>query len=187
MNSLYLIGAPASGKTTLLHSLLGHVPQQAVIVPGSTKHVRYWPEKEGFTGIQLGVPREGGFGGTDSLPFNAITALEDWLGSEPPDWLVAEGDRLSNDRFFTFLASLGHLDVVEAYCAPEVLVERLVKRGSKQDHTWLRGRQTKVRRLAEHWNPIRINTGLNTNFGSPLLGHPVIANLRNGSNLMVRS
>lgn len=185
MNSLYLIGYPGVGKTTLLATILETLPQFVVTEPGTLKHVKYWPSNEDFNGIQLGVPREGGFGGTDSLPLNAITAMERWLSQSPPDWLVAEGDRLANDRFFSFLSSMGTLTVCHLVCPPEVLVDRLQKRGSGQDPRWLAGRKTKTDTLAMRYGAIRLTTHFTTHSEMAsaipwLSNHKVIQALQEG-------
>lgn len=172
---LYVIGVPGSGKTTALRTVLGLVPSQQHEKP--IAHVVY-PD-----GIQLGAER-GKFSGTDAMPLNVQPQAIKFIGTHPAAILVAEGDRLANDGFFQAVKAHGYaLSVVYLDCPPEVAEERRLKRaadGIQQNRIWVKGRETKVRNLAEKWAPLDwwIDANVPPDQLSASLGrHPVLQTL----------
>lgn len=180
---LYIIGAPGAGKTTALRHALGLIPRTEQDKP--VPHIVY-PGNPG--GIQLGAER-GKFAGTDAMAMNIQPAVLKWLETRPAQWIVAEGDRLANDAFFAGAKARGYdLSVVYLDCPPEVAEARRLKRaanGIPQNRIWVKGRETKVRRLAELWAPLNwwIDAGPPVDqVAQSLLRHPVLQAMTGNEN-----
>jgi len=147
MIGAYVVGVPGSGKSTLLRALL---PPPAGFRPRPVPHLLY-ATRDGtrIAGAQIGAdhPR---FPGTDRLSMAIQPQAIEWLQTAPVPVLVGEGDRLSTESFLRALvASTTQAHVVWLDTPPEVAAERRAKRGSAQSEQWLRGRETKVRRLVD--------------------------------------
>ena len=177
---LYILGQPGAGKSAILAATLKGV--MASQVPKPVNHIVYQNR-----GIQLGARREG-FSGTDALALNAQPTVVSWLTSItfPYKAVVAEGDRLANEKFFSSLLQqespyawsvmVIHLDVPD-----EVAAERCAARGSNQDPTWVAGRRTKVKRLAANWAGLTLDgTKSIEELVVQLREQPVIQMLRGG-------
>jgi len=152
-HALYIIGEPGVGKSTLVETLKG----DALAIGGRypLAHQTYLTTAGGV--VELGTREPGKYGGTDALSMSAIVQAEAWVtdGSWLDDsLLLAEGDRLACDRFFNALLDGGwhlricHLDGV----TPATAEARRERRGSAQNGSWIRGRQTKVQRILERWD-----------------------------------
>lgn len=140
---IYLIGQPGSGKSTLTKALFEGLPAEAVIKP--IAHIKY------PSAVQLGANRES-FSGTDALPMNIQPKVIPFMKECDCCLFFGEGDRLANDKFFFSCATAGFkLHVFFLYVSAEVAAERREARGSNQNPTWLRGRLTKVNKLASKW------------------------------------
>jgi len=148
----YFIGPPGSGKTTLINALtqreLGWVVKGTHMFPTHTVYDRVGV-------VQIGAARSD-FGGTDILAMNIQPIATDWLRQpDTPQKLFAEGDRLANDKFFKAAVDFGwNLTVVLVDIPDDVAAQRRAERGSNQNETWIKGRVTKVRRLAETWESV---------------------------------
>jgi len=171
---LYIIGAPGSGKTTSLAKALEGCKSTKFDQPFA--HLLY-----GWKCSQLGAPREM-FGGTDVLPMNVQPIAEDWLKNTPCRFVVAEGDRLGNGKFFQYVLDQGWDITVAFLDTPEVVCkERRAARGSNQDENWLKGRRTKVANLARTWVErkwIIDGCGSVEQIAAALRRHPVIKAIR---------
>lgn len=141
---LYLIGIPGAGKTSLLRAVLAGL--EGVPDEGPPAHVRY------PGGVMIGRERDG-FGGTDALPLNVQPVVIQWLQHLDVPAVVAEGDRLANERFFRAVSAQGwRLSVVYLDVPTWIAAERRCRRGSNQDPAWIRGRESKVALLADRWS-----------------------------------
>lgn len=137
---IYMIGVPGVGKTTAMVAALG---------PGDPKQDGAVPYVVHGDWLQIGKERAG-FGGTDALAMDAQPKVIEWLRTKKPERVIAEGDRLANAKFFQAVQDLGYdLLVVYLHAPRDVVAQRRQGRGSNQNETWLAGRETKVRRLAE--------------------------------------
>lgn len=156
--AVYLVGPPASGKSTTmraLYDLLGvETGEPFTIWPGHHGIFKGEPLLSildgSSLGLSLGVNREGGFPGTDGLSMAAPPVAVEWLqeAEELPPLILGEGNRLSTDGFVIELALrtdlvLAHLSVPEA-----VLDRRCEERGSKQDRKWRKSAATRATRAA---------------------------------------
>jgi adenylate kinase family enzyme len=156
LHCLYIIGEPASGKSTLTAALTKGAASSIAMKPFG--HM-YW-EAPGGTVVELGV-RRSEFSGTDALSMSVQPKVLAQLDVEPPKLLMAEGDRLANMKFFSALKAMGYNLTVVNLTPPEVVLDTWRQRrnerlGKAQDDTWLRGRQSKVRNLAETCGAIPI-------------------------------
>lgn len=152
MRLLYLIGAPGAGKTTLFRELTVGLPRVARRLP--IPHL-VW---QGMSQVvELGV-RRGAFSGTDGLAMNALPRVLAFLDCERPPLVMGEGDRLASERFFQEVQELGYVVELAYLDTPrEVAEARRRRRGSRQDASWVRGREAKVSRLAEAWGARRLD------------------------------
>jgi hypothetical protein len=136
-----VIGEPGVGKTTAVNRILcGPATEFDRPVP----HLAY-----STTAAQLGR-RRGMFSGTDALSFGINPKAISWLSDGmlcPYRLVIAEGDRLANPAFIDAIRQHWTLQVL-VMTGPEEAAERRATRGSNQDQAWLKGRITKVRRLA---------------------------------------
>lgn len=140
---LYVIGPPASGKSTLMARLVAGCPVDVGRQP--FRHERY------PGAVQLGSRREA-YPGTDTLALNAQPRVLDWLATAAVPLILAEGDRLANGTFFRAVVALGYrLTVVWLDCPWEETVRRVQLRPAPQPLSWVRGRATKVARLGAGW------------------------------------
>jgi thymidylate kinase len=146
MKGAYIIGEPGAGKSTLVRALTdSHRPEWR---RKPFAHAVYFDEGGRTAAVQIGGDHDQ-FPGTDRLSMSVQPRAIEWVLSAPAPAVFAEGDRL---------ATAGFLAALEAVCDEwwlillatpfDVARERRAGRGSDQNETWLRGRQTKVQRLA---------------------------------------
>jgi hypothetical protein len=164
----YLLGVPGAGKTSVMRAALQDVPAYIERRPFA------WTRYPG--GAQLGAERNGLFSGTDVLPLNVQPSVLRWLDRCPFQAIVAEGDRLANGVFFDAVRAQGwKLTVALIEIGPALAATRREVRRAYQSQSWLRGRDTKVRRLASAYaDPDWIMSGRDSidALGSRLRVHP---------------
>jgi hypothetical protein len=144
---VYVIGAPASGKTTLVEAAAG---------PLVESHDQPFAWRQHEHAIVLGALRPP-FSGTDTLSMSVSPRALAWVvGTTLWQPILAEGDRLAHIGFLGGCADAG-VDVTVVYlrCDPAVLATRREDRtaavGKAQNPTWVRGRESKAERLATAW------------------------------------
>ena len=143
MDALYIIGEPGVGKSTLVEHLTRDLPFEETDSP--------FPMRVYDCGVTELGRRRPEFSGTDALGMAVQPKVEAYLEGMKPGLLLAEGDRLANEKFFVALQRFGYQLHVVALIGMGAAAKRRLERGSKQDVSWLRGRQTKVRNLIESW------------------------------------
>jgi energy-coupling factor transporter ATP-binding protein EcfA2 len=158
--AVYVIGAPGSGKTTLVRAVM-----EAEGAAGIVQHEKPVPHVEhvGTRWVELGRWRPE-FGGTDALSYSIAPKATAWLiGNDRPRWLIAEGDRLATASFFDVLTgcyprfTLFHLAGDDAALRQGASRAELI--GKAQNEAWWRGRATKCGRLAVAYQAIELEAG----------------------------
>lgn len=162
LNTFYIIGAPACGKSTQMEKIMhGWEP-----VEHFTKPIRYTVYRSGKNlNIYLGKKHEV-FSGTDTLSFTAIKFMNGlysaWSSLEKINCVVAEGDRLANAKFFDTAKRYGELHLLSLELDELVRNERAEARAKEnnldvQNYEWVKSRITKHNKLAEQYNAYRID------------------------------
>lgn len=148
---VYLVGAPGSGKSTLMRRLTAGfdrlptdfpVPHDQLItsITGSVDHA------------EIGRQR-GDFSGTDALASSIIDKAVPWIVTRPYPVVLGEGARLGNHRFLQAAIDTGYdvvlavLDHADAAAWREVRSKQL---GKFQNAAWVKGRLTASRNLGDH-------------------------------------
>src|SRR5947208_9892815 len=102
---IYLIGAPGSGKSTVMAAATAHLHRTAL--PGRPAR-DLLTDTTGPIAVELGA-RRGSFSGTDALPMDAVRHAEAWLRDTHPGapLVLGEGARLGNARFLQAAVQAG--------------------------------------------------------------------------------
>lgn len=153
---VYVIGQPGSGKSTLVANLTaGLRPEKVETQPFA--HV-VWPGGV----VELGARREN-FSGTDALSMSVQPKVVNWMYEARPRFVLGEGDRLANGKFFQAALDVGYrLAILRLCVSGPVAAHRRAARaaevaaGKQQNARWVLGRASKARRLAADWAPFVI-------------------------------
>lgn len=150
---LYIWGQPGSGKSTLVRALTAG----SLALPSRSAGVDYLDYGNGV--LELGKDRED-YRGTDALGMSVITKAIPFVASEAESDFLAEGDRLAVSAFFSTVKETHVLELVYLNTPDEIAAQRRAARGSNQNESWVRGRMTKARNLANEWDPIILDGDL---------------------------
>lgn len=169
MKTIYLIGAPGSGKTTLTEAFT----RSWIEVAKHDDPVKWREHQTPYgTAISLGWLRPT-FGGTDTLGNAAILEIEPWYPKINHDIVYGEGDRLANKRFFDLAITYGEFHLFYLDTHPDRAAERRAQRslltGKEQNATWVKGRETKHKNLAISYNATFIPDGLSPEQGAEII------------------
>ena len=146
--ALFVVGAPGAGKTTLVRAMLDLLDPRGE---------RYLHPKPKLTiaprFIAAGHYTGSTFDGADTVPYNGKRALLDhlWGSRILRDLLLFDGDRFSDKAVWDEVAARGDVAtvwVLNLQASASLLAERRAQRGSNQNESWMRGRETKARRFA---------------------------------------
>ncbi len=159
-DSLYLLGAPGVGKSTVLAALMDRIgvrtrPDSEQMWGRLRGHGLYSVATGEERGWYLGKMRDQ-FPGTDGLSMAVAPDARAWaadLGIVHPDiapmYVFGEGARLGNVGFLDALGASTRLHVVHLTASEERLTERREERGSTQTPSWMRGAATGARNAFE--------------------------------------
>jgi hypothetical protein len=144
MKILFVLGAPGVGKTSLVRRFL-EPDSYSVIRPKWTVG-----ERVCAAGHYLGNQ----YDGADTVPYNGVQeALRFWESElRTKELTIFDGDRFSNANvldFFRRTVPEAKVEYVLLRASDEVLKARREERGSNQNPSWMKGRQTKAERFAK--------------------------------------
>lgn len=157
---IYLIGQPGSGKSTLMANLIADYDQVPAVSEGAgLPHVQLINRITGAViGAEVGIHRDL-FSGTDALASSIIDKAAPWIASTPYPLVLAEGARLANRRFLLealdgdYHVTLALLDHENA----EVWRHKRAKKIGREQHpSWVKGRLTASRNLADEFTNMSV-------------------------------
>jgi gluconate kinase len=144
MKLVYLIGLPGCGKSTVMKEFMSRYDgwKQERPIDLLDSHV------SGNIRV-LGKYEEGEtFSGTDRLSMAVSPKAVEWASTNPDEFVVGEGDRLNNKKFFESVTDLCiiHLSVTDLERQ-----RRYEERGSDQSAKFIQTVRTKCSNIIEHF------------------------------------
>jgi len=141
MRIIAIGGEPGSGKSTLMKRVIEYLNMTPMYE--SFKLVPYLQKDNIYV---LGKYEEGQvFSGTDRMSMAVQPEAVKFLASLSSDSIVLyEGDRLFNSSFLEHCNEKYELEIIYLKTTKDIRTERYKERGSNQDDTWLRGRESKI-------------------------------------------
>lgn len=146
-HSIYVLGAPGVGKSTLMAGLLANVAMGPVTTLRGTLRGHYFNG-----GVYLGIMRNR-FPGTDGLAMNATTDAEAFVLSATDGLLIGEGSRLGHTRFLDKCNVGRDMTLIHLHASEDALCARRNHRGSDQNVIWMRGAATRARHAFDNARP----------------------------------
>lgn len=161
-----VLGEPATGKTTLMRSILAELgPADGEVknnIGPDGRHFNYargtrYPRSRA---IVMGIYDGKRTDGTDRLGLNTQPPMIQLLtmlaqDSEYDEWTVLiEGDRFANLSFVRALRAICPAAYVMLTATQSVLNARHIGRGDTQTEVWLAGRRTKMQSLLSETDPL---------------------------------
>jgi uridine kinase len=160
-------GNPGSGKSTLMKEVLKLIDASPTstqlydLVPGHVAGINDTP-----WAVVLGKYDEdvGVFGGTDKMSMAVQPKAIEYLATEPTKVVIFEGDRLFTASFLEDCNAKYELHIIHLATSGDVREERYKDRGSNQDPTWLKGRESKISNILTNFDLMdRVETFNNNN------------------------
>lgn len=141
MKVIAIGGEPGAGKSTLMKRIIEHFQMEPKYE--AYKLVPYLLKDNIYV---LGKYEEGQtFSGTDRMSMAVQPEAIKFLASLPSTAVVLyEGDRLFTASFLEHCNENYDTQIVYLKTTKDVRTERYKERGSNQDETWLRGRESKI-------------------------------------------
>lgn len=148
-NLLYIVGAPGTGKSTLARNLTEGWDRELMRHVGVPHSRLLHPASRKLLGLELGVPRPD-FPGTDTLAMDISPRALSWLRARSVPFVLAEGSRLATRPFLGELARAGvNIVLVRLAADEELLTQRWLDRGARQNPAWRKGAATRAERITD--------------------------------------
>ena len=149
MKVIAIGGEPGSGKTTLMKRIIQHYNMEP-----KYEDVKLVPYLQKDNIYILGTYEDGHvFAGTDRMSMAVQPEAIKFLATLPTESIVLyEGDRLFTASFLEDCLDKYDLDIIYLSTYKDVRTQRYAERGSEQDETWLRGRETKIANILTNMN-----------------------------------
>lgn len=149
MKVIAIFGEPGSGKSTLMKRLMQELDVSREIYTD----VKLVPYHKNDKIHILGKYEEGEtFGGTDKMSMAVQPEAVKFLAQLPSDSVVLfEGDRLCTASFLEDCADKYDTTIIYLRTNKETRQVRYAERGSNQDETWLRGRESKINNIRSNF------------------------------------
>ena len=149
MKVIAILSEPGGGKTTLMSKIVNHYD----LVP-HYKEVKLVPYLRQDNIVVLGKYEEGEiYGGTDTLSMAVQPEAVKFLDTlSENDIVLFEGDRLCNTSFLENCVNKYDTTIVYLKTSKENREKRYKERGSQQNETWLKGRETKISNILTNFN-----------------------------------
>ena len=149
--AIIIIGQSASGKTTYIKNTYLKDCINISFEDKPFKITKMQKDKDRYLlfGHHKGEKR---CEGTDELSMSILPQLIEYITANKDnfDILIAEGDRINNEKFFNFIVSLNM--PVELYvmrCSLKESLQRRVETGSNASETFVKTTRTKALRMKE--------------------------------------
>lgn len=141
MKIIAIGGEPGAGKSTLMKKIIEKYNWLKVY-----DEVKLVPYMQYDTNYILGKYDDGEtFSGTDRMSMAVQPEAVKFLSTLPKDSVVLfEGDRLFTASFLEHCVENYDTDIVYLETFKNIREERYKERGSNQNETWLRGRESKI-------------------------------------------
>ena len=144
MKVIAIGGEPGAGKSTLMKRFI----EEIRAVPKYNEY-KLVPYLQYFDIFILGKYEEGEvFSGTDRMSMAVQPEAVKFLAWLPENAIVLfEGDRLFNNSFLEHCNENYDTKIIYLKTTKDVRTERYKDRGSNQNETWLRGRESKINNI----------------------------------------
>lgn len=140
MISLFLVGEPGVGKTTIARHFLNDDPKFV-----------FDPKWTICDDICLAGHYMGGiFDGSDTIPYNgAMAALEYWKHNLLNKSItIFDGDRFSYRKSLEYIQEYSATYCFHIHVESVIAQHRRMERGSNQSNSWIKGRRTKAKNFS---------------------------------------
>lgn len=167
--AVYVLGGAGTGKSTFVAEMISvwelgpfREVHAAPLVRGKGRPAMIKVRGHDLTthrgpeGFYLGQMRAE-FPGTDGLDRVCGPAVNDWLRTQPlPEFIVAEGALLANERQLPVLAEATELLVIHLMVDEFIADLRFLQRGSNQAETYVATTVTKSAKMARLMTELRV-------------------------------
>lgn len=147
MITVYLIGAPGSGKSTVMKELTKYCSRLEYHTSAVPHEVLF--KNSYIVGAEMGKTRSN-FPGTDALSYSIGPKAVQWVSERPYQLLLGEGTRLATKAFLEAAQGAGELVLAYLGTSPELAASRRAERGSQQNEAWAKGATTRAANVAKN-------------------------------------